>query len=145
MFKRYGIHLTLICVALAIIFLPRSHQKPDPVKMAEATQSAERFLQLVDNQAFEQSWQASAKLLQEKVPNEEWIKKLTSLHQWVGKVVERKQVDTRYTTEAKDSPDGEYILINYESNFQKKQSAKEQILVMLEDDHLWRVAGYFVQ
>jgi len=145
LFRRFGIHITLICAALAIIIGPRLHQKPDPVKMEAAGQSAARFLELVDNQHYEQSWQASAKLLRDKVPNEEWIKKLTSLREWAGPVVERKQVDARYTTEAKDSPDGEYILINFESHFQKQQSAKEQVIVMLEDDHLWRVAGYFVK
>ncbi|ORJ53247.1 hypothetical protein B5V00_16440 [Geothermobacter hydrogeniphilus] len=143
--RKYGIHVTLLLAALAIIILPRLHQKPDPAKLAEANRSATRFLQLVDNQNYEQSWQAAAKLLQEKVPSEEWIKKLTSLRQWTGPVVERKQVEARYTTEAKDSPDGEYIMLNYESKYRNQPDTKEQIIVMLDDDHLWRVAGYFVK
>ncbi len=145
MFRRFGIHITLLCAALAIIIIPRLNQKPDTAKATEAIQSAERFLQLVDNESYEQSWQAAAKLLKEKVPNEEWIKKMASLRTWAGPVVERKNTGSRYTTEAEDSPEGEYIILSYDSKYQKQESAKEQVIVMLEDDHLWRVAGYFVQ
>ncbi len=143
--KRVGIHVVLIIACLAIIVMPRIHQEPDPDKAAAATATATQFLELVDADQFASSWSASADLLKQKVTKEEWVEKLSRLRTVAGPLVERRSKDVSYSTAAKESPDGEYIKLVFDSNFQKKENATETVTVMLEEDSRWRVAGYFIQ
>ena len=43
------------------------------------------------------------------------------------------------------APDGEYVVIQYESSFEHKQSAIETVTPMLDTDGKWRVSGYFIK
>jgi len=143
--KRLGIHIVLIMACLAIIFVPRLHQKPDPEKAEPATAAASQFLELLDAGDYARSWQVSAALMKEKVTEEEWVDKLTGARSVSGALVERTQKRISYNTAAKDSPDGEYVLLFFDSSFEGQKSAKEQVTVMLEEDDNWRVAGYFIK
>jgi len=143
--KRYGIHIVLILACLAIIFGPRIHQKPDSEKGEEATAAAAQFLDLLDAGEYERSWQISASLMKEKVTQEEWVDKLTRIRSISGPLLERTQKRMSFNTAAKDSPEGEYILMFFDSSFEVQKSAKEQVTLMLEEDNVWRVAGYFVK
>jgi hypothetical protein len=42
------------------------------------------------------------------------------------------------------APDGEYVVIQFESSFEKKKSAVETVTPMLEKDGKWRVSGYYI-
>ena len=43
------------------------------------------------------------------------------------------------------APDGEYVLIQYETQFEFKAQAIETLTIMKDKDTLWRVAGYFIK
>jgi hypothetical protein len=43
------------------------------------------------------------------------------------------------------APDGEYVVIQYESSFEHKQAAVETVTPMLDKDGTWRVSGYFIR
>ncbi|MGH7422575.1 MAG: DUF4019 domain-containing protein [Candidatus Methylomirabilales bacterium] len=43
------------------------------------------------------------------------------------------------------APDGHYVVIQYETSFEKKASAFETITPMREKDGKWRVAGYYIR
>jgi hypothetical protein len=127
-----------------MIFFPLLNEKPDKEKAEKATAAAMEFLYLIDAGQYAESWQGAAKLMQEKVTQAEWVDKLTKARALSGELVERKEQSASYSTTAKDSPDGEYILLNYESRFQNAESVAEYVTVMLEGEG-WRVAGYFIQ
>jgi len=42
-------------------------------------------------------------------------------------------------------PDGEYVVIQYDSSFEHKQSAVETVTPMLDKDGKWRVSGYYIK
>ncbi|PLX89622.1 MAG: hypothetical protein C0614_01740, partial [Desulfuromonas sp.] len=50
-----------------------------------------------------------------------------------------------YSKHAFDSPDGEYIVLTYESRFANYQELNETVTVTLDSDARWKIAGYFVQ
>lgn len=143
--RKYRMHAALLLIALVIIFLPLYNEHPDKQKAAAATTAATRFLQLIDANQFAESWQDSASLLQEKVPEQKWVEQLRKTREVAGPLVTRKQTSISYSTSAKDSPEGEYILIMYESAFKAKADAQEILTVMLDKDQTWRVAGYFIK
>ena len=142
--KQFRIHAVLILAVLFMIFFPLINEKPDKEKAEKATTAAMDFLHLIDAGEYAESWQVAAKLMQEKVTREEWVEKLAKARALSGALVERKEQSASYSTTAKDSPDGEYILLNYESRFQSAESVEEYVTVMLEGGS-WRVAGYFIQ
>lgn len=143
--SKYRIHAGLILVALLIIFLPQFTERPDKEKAEAAAAAADKFLQLVDADQFAASWQAAAPLLREKVSEADWVAQLRRTREITGPVVERSQKSMTYSTSAKDSPEGEYILIIFDTSFKGKSGATESLTVMLDQNQAWRVAGYFIK
>lgn len=143
--KQFRIHVVLIISVLAMILVPMIPKKVDPEKAQAATTAAMQFLELVDTGGYTESWQTSAALLKETVTEKDWTEKLSKARTLSGAMVERKQDDLSYSTTALDSPDGEYIMMVFVSSFERAASVEETLTVMLEEDHRWRVAGYFMQ
>ena len=143
--KQFRIHLILIISCAEMIIVPLRPEKIDPEKAQVATSAANRFLQLLDQGEYARSWQTSAALMQSRVTEKEWTEKLTQARTRSGALVERKQDKISYSTTAYDSPDGEYILLVFNSRFQQAEKVEETLTIMLEEDNRWRVAGYFMQ
>jgi len=60
-------------------------------------------------------------------------------------LVSRELKSTRYTTSAPGAPDGQYVIIQYNTTFEKKMSAVETVTPMLDQDGKWRVSGYYIK
>lgn len=143
--KQYRIHAVLMISCLVMIFYPMISEKPDPEKAEGATAAAMQFLTLVDADKFEQSWEDTADLLKKKISRKDWNENLAKARGALGPVIERAQEGIKYSSEAKDSPEGDYIVLIFESRFQAADDITETVTVMLEEDGVWRVAGYYVQ
>lgn len=142
--KNLRIHAILIVACIFMILIPLYNQKPNTEKIEQAAPTAQAFLQLIDTGKFEESWLSAATLMQERVSQEEWIEKLTQARTLSGEMVARERKSASYSTEAKDSPEGEYIMLIYTSRFQKADEVEEYVTVM-RDGEDWKVAGYFMQ
>lgn len=143
--KKYRIHAVLILVALVIIFLPSYNERPDSKMAAAATKAADKFLALVDADQFAQSWEACAPILKDRVPQQTWVDQLKKTRDVTGALVKRSEKSMTYSSTMEGSPDGDYILIQYDTGFQAKSDAHENLTVMRCKDGVWRVAGYFIQ
>jgi hypothetical protein len=62
-----------------------------------------------------------------------------------GETVSRTMKTTRYTTTLPGAPDGEYVVIQFDSSFTNKKTAVETITPMLDKDGVWRVSGYYIK
>ena len=142
--KQFRIHLVLIVACVFMIVFPILNEKPDTEKSEKATAVAMEFLQLIDADKFDESWQSAAVMMREKVTQKEWVEKLTKSRVLSGALVERTEKSSSYSTSAKDSPEGEYISLIFTSKYERAGSVSEYVTVMLENGH-WRVAGYFIQ
>jgi hypothetical protein len=142
--KQFRIHALLILVCAFIIIFPMLSAKPDPEKTKQARAVAMEFLHLIDNEQYAESWQTAASLMREKVQQQKWIETLTKSRALSGALVERSEESASYSTSAKDSPEGEYILFTFDSTYQRTKSVREYVTVMLDGDR-WRVAGYFIK
>jgi predicted SnoaL-like aldol condensation-catalyzing enzyme len=63
----------------------------------------------------------------------------------LGKVVSRKAYSKKYSESLPGAPDGKYVVIQYESSFEKKKAAVETVTAALDEDGRWRVSGYFMK
>ena len=114
-------------------------------KIATASESAQKWLDLIDRSEYTASWSEAAPYFQNSITQAEWAKTLQGVRQPLGELVSRKIESQQYATSLPGSPDGEYVVIQYQTSFSSKQSAVETVTPMLDPDGQWKVAGYFVR
>ena len=68
---------------------------------------------------------------------------MASVRDPLGGVQSRNLKSGAYTTSLPGAPDGEYVVLQFETVFEHKASAIETVTPMLDDGE-WRVSGYFV-
>ena len=56
----------------------------------------------------------------------------------------RKLKSKMYSKTLPGVPDGEYVVIMFDTQFENKKSAVETVTPMLDKDGKWRVAGYLI-
>ena len=110
-----------------------------------AQQSAESWLNLVDSGKYVDSWDQSAVFFKSAITKEQWMSKIGTARDHFGKVLSRKLKGSTPTKTLPGAPDGEYVVIQYETSFEHKQSAVETVTPMLDKDGTWRVSGYFIR
>lgn len=110
-----------------------------------ATTSAEKWLALIDNDDSSESWNQAASFFKSVVSLEQWKTSFEVAQIPLGKVVSRKLKSQKYAEELPGAPDGEYVVIEYETSFEKKKNGTETITLMKDTDEEWRAAGYFVK
>ena len=112
---------------------------------AAAVQAAESWLQLVDEGAYEQSWEQAAEYFKKYVSEDQWKTSVEAVRRPLGKVLSRKVMTSTYTTEAPGAPDGQYVIIQFDTSFENKASAVETVTPMMDSDGQWRVSGYYIR
>jgi hypothetical protein len=110
-----------------------------------ATESATKWLALVDGGNFAVSWNEAAQYFKNAVSKEEWVKMLQAHRLPLGAVKSRKLKSATYKTSVPGAPDGKYVVIRFESSFENKKEATETVTPMLDKDGQWRVSGYFIK
>ncbi len=76
---------------------------------------------------------------------EKWEQALEGVRPPLGKVLSRKVKSKQYATSLPGAPDGEYVVIQFETSFANKSTATETVTPMKDEDGKWRVSGYFVR
>jgi hypothetical protein len=122
---------------------------PQPESHAEAEkaalQAADAWLRLVDSGQYAKSWEETAEFFRNAVSQENWQKSTEVFRAPLGVLVSREIKATRYTTSAPGAPDGQYVIIQYNTSFANKKSAVETVTPMMGKDGKWRVSGYFIK
>jgi len=111
----------------------------------EAAFATSAWLSLVDEGNYVESWNQASGLFKAAVSSDQWQQLLKAVRLPLGKVLVRKLTLKQYTRTLPGVPDGEYVVIQYETQFEKKQSAVETITPMLDKDGKWRVSGYYIK
>jgi serine/threonine-protein kinase len=111
-------------------------------QLEAATNLSQRWLALVDEGKYAESWSAAGKLFKANVQQDKWVQALTSGRQPLGKVVSRELAGREARTEIQGAPPGNYILVAFATNFEQKTDMIETITLIQEEDGQWQVAGY---
>jgi uncharacterized protein DUF4019 len=135
---------SVLMLALLLACAVRSAKALDkPEQLAQ--KSAETWLAQVDSGKYADSWQESSSMFRARVSREKWQSMVGPVRDPLGKVASRKLKSATYTKTLPGAPDGEYVVIQYETSFEHKQSAVETITPMLDKDGKWRVSGYYIK
>jgi Protein of unknown function (DUF4019) len=131
----------VLTLLLAICSAVQAQQKAEQL----AQQSSDAWLALIDSGKYADSWQEASQFFKAHVTKEQWQSALRGSRDPLGKMLSRKLKSATYTKTLPGVPDGEYVVIQYESSFEHKQSAVETVTPMLDKDGKWRISGYFIK
>jgi len=138
--KRASWVLTLTLL-LTVGAVAQAQQKPEQL----AQQSSDAWLTTVDSGKYADSWQDASSLFKAHVSKEQWQSMVGPVRDPLGRVLSRKVMSASYTKTLPGAPDGEYVVVKYDTSFEHKQSAVETVTPTLDKDGKWRVSGYFIK
>jgi hypothetical protein len=133
----------LVAVALALSVITAIAQDSD--KEQTAVLAAEKWLRMVDEGKYSDSWQEAAEYFRNAINQEQWNRLLQGVRKPLGEVVSRQMKSATYTTSLPGAPDGEYVVIQFDTAFENKKAAIETVTPMMDQDGTWRVSGYYIK
>jgi len=110
-----------------------------------AIASAQSWLEIVDAEKYAESWEEAAELFKSAISEAKWEESIQAVRKPLGKVISRKLDSQKYMTSLPGAPDGEYVVIQYKTEFANKKVAVETITPMLDNDGNWKVSGYYIK
>ncbi len=113
-------------------------------KIRDADEAAGKWLALIDGRQYLDSWDQAASLFKQQVSADNWLQSISAARQPLGAMISRKLISATYATSLPGAPDGEYVVLQYQTTFKYKKSSVETVTPML-DNKRWRVSGYYVR
>ena len=136
------VRLTLCVLAVGLAGLPASAQDD---KIAVAEEVALEWLALVDEGDYGGSWDEAARMFKGQVSRSRWQDAARRARDPQGALDSRSVRSSQYETELPGAPEGEYVVVQYDSSFANNRAAIETISLVLDGDRGWRVTGYFIR
>lgn len=134
-------------LSLTFLFLIFSIQmvRADSAAEDSALKASKAWLDLIDSGKYDASWEEAAMYFKNTVKKEEWISTIKTVRDPFGKLLNRTLKSKQSVTSMPGAPDGDYVIMQYDSSFENKKSAVETVVPMLDNDGKWRVSGYYIR
>jgi hypothetical protein len=107
--------------------------------------AADAWLKLLDAGKYDECWAQMSSFAKSAAPQTAFVSGLKPFRDPLGSLVSRKVQSKQYATSLPGAPDGEYVVIQFQASFAKKQTAIETVTPMKDADGTWRVSGYFIK
>src|SRR5262245_61357549 len=112
---------------------------------SQAEKAANDWLALVDAGNAPASWATAASLFKRAVSQDQWARSLDAARGPLGPLVSRKLKDGTPAKELPGAPDGDYVIFQFDAQFERKRSAIETVTPMRDADGSWRAYGYYIK
>ena len=132
---------TVVLVLTAFVVLPLSAQE----KEKAATDAAAQWLALIDSGQYGESWFQASSDFRGAASKEQWIHALNTVRTPLGKLVSRQLKSATYTTKLPNVHPGEYVVIQYDTSYEKATGMIETLVMMQEKNGSWNANGYFIK
>ncbi len=134
----------LVGVAAAGVLGMAGGLRAEDPAAAAAQAAAQQFLALTDAGQYAESWDQASSLFRKSVTKDQWVQAAAAARGPLGALVSRKVKTVQHTKTLPGVPDGDYVVIQFDTVFANKKVAVETVTPML-DAGQWRVSGYFVK
>ena len=141
--RRAKIYTVIGMVVLGLCFSSLTIANEE--KEAAALAAAKKWLALVDEGEYGESWETAAAYFKSGVTKDYWQQAISGVRKTFGEPLSRKLGSITYTQSLPAAPDGEYVVIQIATSFENKKHAIETVIPMLDSDGEWRVSGYFIK
>jgi hypothetical protein len=109
----------------------------------EAAAAGEKWLVLLDNHKYEDSWKQAGSMFRGEVTQEQWVGSLEKFREPLGASVTRKATRVNFAKTLRAAPDGDYAIIHYTTDFTNKSTVTER-LTLVKEDGRWQAAAYAI-
>ena len=117
----------------------------DTGQQQDALAAAKNWLSRIDSGEYAKSWADAAQYFKKAITEAEWVQSMQEVRKPLGKIISRKLKSQTPKTTLPNTPEGNYVVIQFETSFANGKSGIETITPQLEKDGTWRVAGYHIQ
>jgi hypothetical protein len=138
------IYLKLVAVALLLAGVACWAAEAGAKEKA-AADVANPWLTLVDSGQYGESWFQASSDFRGAASKEQWIHALDTVRAPLGKLVSRQPKSASYTTKLPNARDGEYVVLQYYTSYDKAPGMLETVVMVLEKNGAWKVTGYFIK
>ena len=122
--------------------LPTESKSESEVAVVSTSQ---KWLALIDAGNYSECWKQASAIFQGGVAEPSWENSMNTFRKPLGNLVSRKLKSAQPMTELPGAPDGQYVVMQFETSFANKKSTIETVTFMLEKDGQWKSAGYFIK
>jgi Protein of unknown function (DUF4019) len=105
---------------------------------------AYEWLGLVDANSYKESWNEASTLFRERMSQSRWKSTVLRSRHYLGPLRNRRFLSAAYESNIRGSPDGQYEIVKFLSNFAQFQSVYETVVAKKGADGTWRVADYYI-
>lgn len=116
-----------------------------PLDLRPAVVAAESWLATLDSGRYTDTWEEAAAIFKEGAPQSKWEPAAQAARQSLGGVIARKVRSMRYVNALPNAPPGHYVIIEFDTHFDKRPLTIETVTPMRTAAGTWKVAGYFVR
>lgn len=102
------------------------------------------WLNIIDSGNYAESWDKSAPFFKSQVTQAQWEKAIEGVRTPLGKVNSRVELSVKPLTSLPGMPDGEYLIIQFQTDFQNKASSTETV-TLSHSKGQWLAVGYFIK
>jgi hypothetical protein len=117
---------------------------PQVTPEALAIAGAVQWLKVTDAENYDKAWMYASEYLKNAVPKDVFKERLQGVRSPLGSMKKRVMDAAQYATSLPGSPDGEYVVIKFKTEFEKKTNAVETLISKKEDSQ-WKIAGYYIK
>ena len=129
---------------LLLLLIPAFGQT-SPEKTAQPI--AEKWLALVDEEKYGDSWTQAASLFKQAVTQPQWESQVQPVRKPLGKPTQRTLKSAQHTQSLPNAPAGEYVVLQYQATYAATgiTAFTETVTMVLDTDKTWRTIGYYVR
>ncbi len=148
---KFGILLMILMFGILSCSSKDASQKKEELSSSNseiekaAVSVANQWLEVLAENKLEQSWNETADIFKRAIPKDQWVSIISNIDSNFGKIISRKLLSSKYYTSLPGAPDGEYVVIQFNTKFQKKENAIETITPMKDLSGQWKVSGYYIK
>ncbi|MCH8538402.1 MAG: DUF4019 domain-containing protein [Alkalimonas sp.] len=106
--------------------------------------AAKAWLSMVDSGEYAESWQQADAFFKSQLPQANWDAALKEVRTPLGAVVSRTELGSKEYSALPGVPDGQYLVIQFQTDFQNKKSSTET-LTLSKSSGEWLPIGYFIK
>lgn len=112
--------------------------------VSEAQVVALEWLKLIDDEQYKTSWQQANSMVQQQVTAAQWQQALAAARQPLGALMSRSLNSQQEHSSLPGAPDGRYLILTLQSQFEHKQEAIETLTMKYHQGE-WQPVGYFIR
>jgi hypothetical protein len=135
----------LCLVIIGLVLITTNVMADESNKKKTAIAAAERWLGMVDEGQYIESWNEASEYFKLSINRDQWEQSLEAARKPLGKLFSRKVRSAKYTTSLPGAPDGQYVVIQFMTSFENKKSGIETVTPVMDKEGIWRVSGYYIK